>query len=145
MEQRLIDIFDLIEIANTDVCVIVTDKMLELPGPHILYVNNKWQDVTGYSSDEVIGKTPRILQGPKSCRETLDKLKVILKADETFEGTTINYAKDGSEIQMTWLAIQSIDGFFVALQKVDNDDQEKILLQLKNIGLELIVKLKEPR
>lgn len=143
MDESLLKIIGLIESSNPDVCIVVTDKMLDLPGPHILYVNKKWQEVTGYSSEEVIGKTPRILQGPKSCRETLDKLKNKLKNDQKFEGTTINYAKDGTEFKVTWLTIESISSeCFVALQKV-SDDQDRILAQLKEIESGLVQKLKE--
>lgn len=142
MDEKLIKTIELIEAANPDICIVVTDKILDFPGPHILYVNKNWQEVTGYSSEDVIGKTPRIMQGPNSCRQTLNKLKASLKADEKFEGTTINYMKDGSEIKMTWLTVQSISDYFVALQKV-SDDQEKILAQLKDIEASLISKLKE--
>jgi len=143
MEQRLIKILELIEIANPDVCVVVTDKMLDFPGPHILYVNKNWQDLTGYSSEEVIGKTPRILQGPSSCRETLDRLKVNLKANMKFEGGTVNYKKDGSEFRINWLTIESIESdYFIALQRVGLD-QELILSQLKEVAINLEEKLKE--
>ena len=91
MDKRLLDIFDLIELSNPDICIVVTDKDLEAPGPRILYVNKKWEEITGYSKEEVLGKSPRILQGPNSCRETLGKLKDCLKNGQKFEGTTINY------------------------------------------------------
>lgn len=142
MDSKLIKILELIEAANPDVCIVVTDKTLDFPGPHILYVNKNWQEITGYSSEDVIGKTPRIMQGPNSCRQTLDKLKESLKADKKFEGTTVNYTKDGSEIKMTWLTVQSISDYFIALQKA-NDDQEKILAHLKQIEIDLVNKLRE--
>ncbi len=58
--------------------------------------------MTGYSKDEVIGKTPRILQGPKTDRAVLDKLKRKLRDGQSFFGQTINYRKDGSEFVMQW-------------------------------------------
>lgn len=143
MNESLLKIIGLIESSNPDVCIVVTDKILDPPGPHILYVNKKWEEVTGYSKEEVIGKTPRILQGPKSCRKTLDDLKSSLKNNQKFEGTTVNYAKDGTEINVTWLTVESMSSeYFVALQKV-NDGQDKILAQLKEIEAGLIQKLKE--
>jgi len=54
MDKRLLDIFDLIELSNPDICIVVTDKDLEAPGPRILYVNKKWEEITGYSKEEVL-------------------------------------------------------------------------------------------
>lgn len=142
MDKRLLDIFDLIELSNPDICIVVTDKNLEIPGPKILYVNNKWEEITGYTKEEAVGKTPRFLQGPNSSRETLNKLKECLKNGEKFEGTSINYTKDGHEVNMAWLAIQPIFGHFVAIQKVC-EDKDKILAQLKEVEIKLVERLKE--
>jgi PAS domain S-box-containing protein len=143
MTDNLLKIFELIESSNPDICICVTDNMLDLPGPHILYVNKRWQQVTGYSSEEVIGKTPRILQGPKSNKEALKLLKEALKQGKRFEGTTTNYAKDGTEINMTWLSVELTESdCFIAIQKV-NEEPERILKQLKDIASQLMLKLKE--
>ena len=142
MDKRLLDIFDLIELSNPDICIVVTDKDLEAPGPRILYVNKKWEEITGYSKEEVLGKSPRILQGPNSCRETLGKLKDCLKNGQKFEGTTINYTKDGTQVDMAWLTIQYMSGYFVAIQKVC-EDKDKMLAQLKEVEAKLVERLKE--
>lgn len=63
MNDRLQKVFEMLEASNPDICICVTDKIIEKPGPHILYVNKKWQEVTGYSFEDAVGKTPRILQG----------------------------------------------------------------------------------
>jgi FixJ family two-component response regulator len=46
--------------------VVITTAQLDRPGPQIIYVNPAFTKMTGYASEEVIGKTPRILQGPKT-------------------------------------------------------------------------------
>lgn len=58
--------------------------------------------MTGYSREEVIGKSPRILQGPKTDRKVLDELRRCLENGEPFFGETINYRKDGSEYYLEW-------------------------------------------
>ena len=82
--------------------VVITDAELDLPGPRILFVNPAFTRMTGYTAAEALGKTPRILQGPKSDRAMLDRLRANLKRGETFAGETVNYRKDGTELHIEW-------------------------------------------
>lgn len=82
--------------------ILITELDLEKPGPKIVYVNDGFSKMTGYSREEVIGKTPRILQGPKTDRAILDKLKRKLKEGQAFFGQAINYKKDGTEFVNQW-------------------------------------------
>ena len=71
-------------------------------GYPILYVNPAFTELTGYSFDEVAGKDPGILQGPKTDQKLLEKLRGKLDSGETFHGKTVNYRKDESEFIMEW-------------------------------------------
>lgn len=82
--------------------ILITTLELEEPGPKIVYVNDGFTRMTGYAKEEVIGKTPRILQGPKTDRKVLDTLKKRLKEGQAFFGHTVNYRKDGSEFINQW-------------------------------------------
>jgi PAS domain S-box-containing protein len=75
---------------------------LNSPGPQIVYVNEAFCRMTGYAAEEIVGKTPRILQGPKTSRTELDRLRRLLSRGEPFEGELINYRKDGSEYLLEW-------------------------------------------
>ena len=67
------------------------------PGYPIIYVNDAFTKITGYSPKEAIGETPAMLQGP-----VLDRLKQDLSEGNLFHGEAINYRKDGSEFLMEW-------------------------------------------
>ncbi|TAK66873.1 MAG: PAS domain S-box protein [Bacteroidetes bacterium] len=82
--------------------ITITDADLNLPGPTIVFVNPAFTKMTGYSADEVIGKTPRILQGKKTDRAVLDRLRYQLERGEEFHGEIINYKKDGTEFFLEW-------------------------------------------
>ncbi|MGM0623115.1 MAG: sensor domain-containing diguanylate cyclase [Campylobacterota bacterium] len=82
--------------------IIITDAQLELPGPKIVYANPTFTKLTGYSLKELIGQTPRILQGEKTDRKVLDRLKTKCQNGEPFAGKTINYAKDGTKYNVEW-------------------------------------------
>ena len=89
-----------IEQANE--AITITTPELDPPGPRIIFVNPAFTRMTGYSAEEVIGQTPRILQGPKTDRSVLDELRGKLARGEAFEGMALNYRKDGSEFYMEW-------------------------------------------
>ncbi len=83
--------------------VIVTDHVLDPPGPRIVYVNPAFTRMTGYSADEVLGRSPRLLQGPGTDRAMLDRLRAALVAGRSFRNEALNYRKDGGEYVVEWL------------------------------------------
>ncbi|MGC8784731.1 MAG: PAS domain S-box protein [Armatimonadota bacterium] len=80
--------------------VMVTTADLDPPGPFIVYVNSAFTRLTGYSREEMEGKTPRVLQGERTQREVLDDLKRCLQRGQPFVGRTFNYRKNGEEFLM---------------------------------------------
>ncbi len=68
----------------------------------IIYANKAFKKLTGYSQDEVIGKTPRILQGTGTDRKVIDALSAALSAGQKFEGKAINFKKGGTPFIMHW-------------------------------------------
>jgi PAS domain S-box-containing protein len=101
---------------------LVTDAELDAPGPRIVYVNDAFTRITGYTAEEVVGQTPRLLQGPKTDGTVLRRLRTTLERGEDFEGETINYRKDGSEYLVRWYIrpIFGDDGralFYVGVQR----------------------------
>ncbi len=82
--------------------VVITTADLDEPGPRILYVNQAFADMTGYAPGEVLGRTPRILQGPRTDRALLDRLRACLEAGERFDGSAVNYRKDGTPYLVEW-------------------------------------------
>jgi PAS domain S-box-containing protein len=89
-------------VVQTKESILVTDAQLELPGPKIIFVNPAFTQMTGYTAEEVIGKTPRILQGPRTDKAVLHRLRQNLKNGEVFKGEAINYRKDGTEYIQEW-------------------------------------------
>jgi PAS domain S-box-containing protein len=85
-------------ITNTHDAVLITEaESLDHPGPKIIYVNDAFTRMTGYTAEEVIGKTPRMLQGPNSDKKELKKLGEALRKWQPYEITVINYKKNGEE------------------------------------------------
>lgn len=79
--------------------ILVTDAT---KAAKIVYANNAFKTLTGYAPSEVIGKTPRILQGPGTDKKVIERLGKALKKGGTFEGRAINYKKDRTPFIMYW-------------------------------------------
>jgi len=82
--------------------IVITDAELDLPGPKIIFVNPAFTQMTGYAAEEVIGKSPRILQGPRTDKAVLSRLRKNLEQGEAFAGEAVNYRKDGKEFDLEW-------------------------------------------
>ena len=68
----------------------------------ITYANKAFKKLTGHDPSEVVGKTPRILQGKGTDQKVIERLSVALKSGGKFEGKAINYKKDGTPFIMYW-------------------------------------------
>jgi len=95
-EQRL-KLLESVIINTTDAVLITEAELFDEPGPRILYVNEAFTKMTGYTAKDVIGKTPRILQGPKSDQRELKRLSAAMRKFQPCEITTVNYHKNGNE------------------------------------------------
>ena len=80
----------------------ITDAAINPPGPVFIYVNSAFERMTGYRAEELVGKTPRILQGKGTDRRVLDRLRRCLEEGRPFSGETVNYRKDGTGFLMRW-------------------------------------------
>ncbi len=71
--------------------VVITD-----PDGNIQYVNPVFEEITGYSFEEVLGKNLRILKSGKHDRRFYAKLWGTILSGETWKGHFINKRKDGT-------------------------------------------------
>ncbi|MCM2563739.1 PAS domain S-box protein [Lutimaribacter sp. EGI FJ00013] len=89
-----------------DILLITEAEPIDAPdGPKIVYVNDAFERRTGYSREEVIGKTPRTLQGPKTQRDELDRIRHAMEKFEPVRSELINYTKSGEEF---WLELEIV-------------------------------------
>ncbi|GJE41874.1 PAS domain S-box protein [Methylobacterium soli] len=90
-------------IEATNEAILITSTELDEPGPRIEYANPAFTRMSGYTLKDVIGRTPRLLQGPQTERAVLDRMRKALIAGEAFQGEATNYRKDGSTYFVEWL------------------------------------------
>ncbi len=75
--------------------VVITDADLDAPGPRILYVSPAFTRMTGYRPEEVLGSSPRMLQGPGTRPLTVRAMGRALRREGRFAGHVVNHRKDG--------------------------------------------------
>jgi PAS domain S-box-containing protein len=99
---------ELVQMLSTawDVGIVVTDADLD-NGPHIVAANAAFCRLTGFALEDMIGKTPRLLQGDKTSRLALNSLSRKLRAGERHLFEVMNYRKSG-EAYMCQLDIRPI-------------------------------------
>jgi len=73
-----------------DEVVVVTDLDLK-----IVFASTGIKKMTGYTEDEILGKTPRMFQGPETCPIVLKEIREAIKLQVPFEKTIENYKKNG--------------------------------------------------
>jgi diguanylate cyclase (GGDEF)-like protein/PAS domain S-box-containing protein len=110
-----------------DIVLITEAEPFDEPGPRIVFVNQAFERLTGYTREEVIGKTPRILQGENTQKSELERIRNALKRWEPVRSEVINYKKNGEEI---WLDLNIVpladaNGWYTHWVAVERDITER--------------------
>ncbi len=94
----------LVENTN-DVIMVMDSTPLDDGGPFIVYVNPAFEKLMGYTSEEVVGKNPSVLQGPDTDKDTRLKIREAMSAGKRIRTQILNYTK--SE-QAVWMDINIV-------------------------------------
>lgn len=107
--------------------ILITSAELDEPGPRIEYANPAFARMTGYEVHEIIGRSPRFLQGPGTDRRALDELRAALETGEDARGEALNYRKDGSTYVVEWLItpVREADGHITHWVSTQRDVTER--------------------
>lgn len=88
-----------------DILIITQADTMEVPGPRIVFVNDAFERHTGYSREEVLGQTPRLLQGKRTERAELNRIRTALQLSQPVRAELINYKKNG---ELFWLELEIV-------------------------------------
>ena len=80
--------------AQTRMAVCLSDP--NQPDDPIVFCNEAFERLTGYSSDEILGHNCRFLQGARTDARQVQRIREALKAENVAVFEILNYRKDGS-------------------------------------------------
>lgn len=75
--------------------------------PKILRVNQAFQDITGYTAEEVIGRNPNILSAERKPKAFYEEMWATIFRDGKWSGEALDKRKNG-EIYPKWLTITAV-------------------------------------
>ena len=117
-------------------------------GHRIVYVNPAFERQTGYRAEDVIGRTPRLLQGAETDVAELQRIGSALNARQPVRAEVLNYRKDGSAF-WTEMAISPVadrSGHYthwvsvqrdVSVRKQSESEREHLIRELEKRNSEL--------
>lgn len=82
---------------NLDHGVAITDPLL--PEEPLVYLNEAYAQMTGYSRQELLGRNPSILQGIQTNPRKVQEMRETLGRGEPYEGVITIHRADGSPLQ----------------------------------------------
>ncbi|MHC0444529.1 PAS domain-containing protein [Flavobacterium sp. 3-218] len=99
--------------------VVVTDLNLK-----IVFASSGIKKMTGYREEEILGKTPKMFQGPATSQKDLKEIREALKKKIPFEKTLENYRKNGNtyKCKIDASPVYNLKGeisHFIAFEKQD--------------------------
>lgn len=117
-----------------DVIVVTEATPLDEPGPRIVYVNEAFTRLTGYSAAEAIGRSPRFLQKPDlTDPSTVHEVRRSLDIGEPFDGPILNFAKDGTPywLDMHIFPLRDTNGQITHFAAIERDVTARTLRELE--------------
>ncbi|HLP90964.1 MAG TPA: PAS domain S-box protein [Nostocaceae cyanobacterium] len=135
-------------VVNANDAILITDaQTLDEPnGPRIVYANAAFTAISGYTAEEIIGKTPRFLQGEKTSHTQLNQIRVALERGLSVKAELANYHKNGSIywVEVNIVPITNLVGKITHFVSIQRDITEyKLTEEALRLNEELFIQLTE--
>ena len=112
-----------IAVHANDAILVTEAEPTDEPGPRIIYANAAYLKMSGYTLEEVIGKTPRIMQGPDTDPASRATIRKALKRWKPVVVELLNYTKDGTPfwVELSIVPVADEKGWFTHWVSVQRD------------------------
>lgn len=136
-------------VANANDAIIILEKEPgESHGRRILYVNEAFTRMHGYTSEEAFGRTLKMLRGPNTSLVEVNKIREAFEQWRPVRVELINYRKDGSEFWAECNIVPFADKhgsllYWVSVQrditerKKAEEERERLMYRINTINADL--------
>ncbi|WP_296149687.1 PAS domain S-box protein [uncultured Flavobacterium sp.] len=139
-EQRL-RLMETVITHAKDAVMITDNNISETPIPKIVFVNQAFSEMSGYSAEEVIGKSPIIFNGPNTDKKEYSRLSDFIKNRQETKVETVSYKKNKEQYWVSfsmipistkeeeishWISIQRD----ITAQKKQEKEKEQLIREL---------------
>ncbi len=102
-------------------------------GPPIVYVNEAFQRMTGYGSQELVGTSGEQLYGPRTDKALLERIRQSLMKGQAIREELVTRRKDGTELRVdvSMVPVPGDAGQFTHWMAIQRDITEQSRLQAK--------------
>ena len=127
-------------VRGTRMPMVITDRT-KTDNP-IVFCNEAFQSLTGYSREESVGRNCRFLQGPETDAEAVKKIRDAISRGQNIDVDILNYRKDGSSF---WNALHlsgvrnekgDVQFFFASQLDITDRIHEKTMLRRREVEME---------
>nr|AML76429.1 putative LOV domain-containing protein [Chaetopeltis orbicularis] len=112
-----------------------------MPDSPIVYINDAFSRITGYSREEVLGRNCRFLQGPETDPDAIDRIRSAIRDGRSLTVEVLNYRKNGEKFWnlLSITPVRDKNGRLISLIGVQSNitelirrkEAEKALLEAK--------------
>lgn len=113
---------------NANDAILITEaEPWDDPGPRIVYSNDAFTRMTGFTPAEILGKTPRMLHGKSTDPEARTKIRAALSKWQPVLVEIINYRKDGTPfwVELSIVPVADETGWWTHWVSIQRDITER--------------------
>lgn len=146
-EELRLKLLETVITQTKDAIIIIDAEIIDNEIPKIIYVNPAFSIMSGYQSEEVIGRSPNIFTGPNSDINELNKLISAIKNKKECQIETISYKKNNEEYWVSFSMVPVYDienelSHWVSIQK-DITEDKKLEVEKEQLIRELTLNNKD--
>lgn len=107
----------------TDMVIIMNAQQSVAAWPTIVFVNDAFEDISGYPRSEVLGRQSTLLHGPGTSQEVIARIHAGLLAQVAIREELIHYTRSGDQfwVELDMIPIRSPDGVLSHWVSIERD------------------------